>query len=100
MMKPNLFLTNIIADGINARLNGAGFASVERGKDGNFYILLDVNHHGNNEVIEVLKSLHVFADSTECYHNDGVVVYHYEEGVNVYALFNWERFKEVEAIDV
>lgn len=93
MMKYNDFLTKLLADGLNERLRGTGLATVERERDDSLYILLEVDHYGDREVVEILKDLHSKADSTECYHDAGVVVYHFEEGVNVYALFDWEKFK-------
>lgn len=93
-MKNNEFLLNLVADGLNQRLGGTGYASVERERDMSYYILLDVDHYGDSDVREVLSDLHTRADKTECLHDVGIVVYQFKEGVNVYALFNWEAFKK------
>lgn len=92
-MKYNEFLVGLIADGLNERLRGTGLATVERERDMSYYIFLDVDHYGDREVVEVLSDLHARADKTECLHECGVVVYSFKESVNVYALFNWEKFK-------
>lgn len=94
-MKHNEFLLNIVADGLNNRLYGRGLATVEYERDMSYYIFLEVDHYGYSEVIEVLSDLHTRADKTECLHECGIVVYSFKEGINIYALFNWEKFKEV-----
>lgn len=94
-MKYNEFLLNMIADGLNNRLHGCGLATVERERDMSYYILLDVDHYGDSDVIEVLSDLHARADKTECLHKCGIVVYRFKEGINIYTLFNFEKFKEV-----